>query len=1174
MRSSLLIGLAAAFVAASGVDAQVLVERINCGGGAVLTGDGALFEAEVPYVLGLQDGFVGGFTQSVISSADLIGGDDNPRREVFGTARIDWTAYRIEVPNGDYIVRLLLAEILNQGVGLREMSVSVEGVEVLSAVDLAQLHGVQYGAELAVTTTVADGVLDIEATPGPGFDVPAVEAALLCGLEVFTLPATLPGPSVPAGFTASPSYLMNFVHWDWNLDPTVAEVEGRRATAAGGPYTTIATLWSNPSRYIDESAFPFQTYYYGLRVTDVLGSSVDSFVLPVTTLDTTATTLPVWEISISPPLLEYISRNIQDNPSIEVPASFQVGAETWDVEVRFRGATARSHSKKSWKVKFPSWDTFYGREDLNLKASFLDQAMIRERLSFHLWDEVGEPGSEIQPVHLYVNGQYAGVYNEAEHIDEIWLDTRGLNDDASLYKVTDGNLMVLGSVPEYEAAYDKKTNKYLGHGDIIELVEFLDSAPSSSFLQELCDRVNVDAYLTYLAVVGWDGDIDTVNQNHYLSHDLDLDRWEVIPWDADYSWGQLVLMVFAPLDVGTSSYDPDPDKINQLRERALGIDALMWRYCEKVRELDALYANSTELDPVIAEFHGDVAEDVRADPYKLGWETSVEFDAALSGLQAFVPFRSVVVLASADALQPATPPTDVWINELVAATQSTFADGAGDFEDWVELYNDSGAPLDVSGMYLSNDLSVAPTWQLPASTVIPAGGHLIVFCDDETSEGPLHADFTLEAGGGELGLFDVDGTTLLDFISWRPQKPGISYGRYNDGKQLWRYLGTETPGAPNTTVGVTPPFLSALGASPDFPTEDDDVVVGVDAKDVQEISTIELFFTIDGGGFQSLPLVNVGLERYEAQLPPLQNGSRVDFYVTATNALGETAHLPEDAPTTVESFTVAELALDGLRISEILASNETVFTDPSGDFDDYVEIHNPTPVQVDMSGMYLTDDLGEPTQYRFPAGTTIPPGGHVLVWADDEPAEGPLHAGFTLGASGDAVGLFASDGTTLIDGFTYAPQSPDVAYGTLPDASANRFALLTPTPGHSNLPAPGGAHAFEYRDPTVNDVELAAFTPPMIGTGLVLTVVATLSGEGGIVTFATDTTLVDLGAHGFVLVPNQYPILAKFYVTNSSGAAAVLLNIPPDAGLVGLSFFSQSYTLNDGLSNGLALTIG
>ena len=51
-----------------------------------------------------------------------------------------------------------------------------------------------------------------------------------------------------------------------------------------------------------------------------------------------------------------------------------------------------------------------------------------------------------------------------------------------------------------------------------------------------------------------------------------------------------------------------------------------------------------------------------------------------------------------------------------------------------------------------------------------------------------------------------------------------------------------------------------------------------------------------------------------------------------------------------------------LFINEFLASNSTVIANDVGEFDDWVEIYNVNPFPTDIGGMYLTDDLGNPTK--------------------------------------------------------------------------------------------------------------------------------------------------------------------------------------------------------------------
>ncbi|UCD52880.1 MAG: chitobiase/beta-hexosaminidase C-terminal domain-containing protein [Phycisphaerales bacterium] len=152
-----------------------------------------------------------------------------------------------------------------------------------------------------------------------------------------------------------------------------------------------------------------------------------------------------------------------------------------------------------------------------------------------------------------------------------------------------------------------------------------------------------------------------------------------------------------------------------------------------------------------------------------------------------------------------------------------------------------------------------------------------------------------------------------------------------------------------------------------------------------------------------------------------------------------------------------------LVINEVMASNDATIADPQDEYDDWIEIHNCGDTAFDLGGMCLTDDLDAPTKWRIPADdpalTTVAPGGYLLIWADGDTADLGLHASFKLDADGEDVGLFDTDGATLIDGVTYPALTCDVPYGRCPDAHDEWRHLSVPTPGAANEGAYEGAIA-------------------------------------------------------------------------------------------------------------------
>ncbi|HOY04961.1 MAG TPA: CotH kinase family protein [Saprospiraceae bacterium] len=141
------------------------------------------------------------------------------------------------------------------------------------------------------------------------------------------------------------------------------------------------------------------------------------------------------------------------------------------------------------------------------------------------------------------------------------------------------------------------------------------------------------------------------------------------------------------------------------------------------------------------------------------------------------------------------------------------------------------------------------------------------------------------------------------------------------------------------------------------------------------------------------------------------------------------------------------------RLNEFLASNQSVYADPSANFDDWVEIYNPGDEAIDLSGYFISDKAGLPFKWRIPAGfseeTTIQPGGFLLLWLDDQPEEGPLHLPFKLDAAGENL-LLSDPDSILLDEVHFGQQTTDVSLARQPDGSGAWLICTSPTPGFSN----------------------------------------------------------------------------------------------------------------------------
>ena len=162
----------------------------------------------------------------------------------------------------------------------------------------------------------------------------------------------------------------------------------------------------------------------------------------------------------------------------------------------------------------------------------------------------------------------------------------------------------------------------------------------------------------------------------------------------------------------------------------------------------------------------------------------------------------------------------VFINEWMAANLTTIQDPADfQFEDWIELYNASLEPADISGFSLTDNLATPREYVIPDGTVIPPGGFLLIWADNENEQevpGQLHTTFGLSASGDEINLFSPAGALLdrVDFGNNR-QTNDISMGRFPDAAAApYLYMTNATPGAPNqrdATGGNLPPSIDPIG---------------------------------------------------------------------------------------------------------------------------------------------------------------------------------------------------------------------------------------------------------------------------------------------------------------------------------------------------------------------------
>lgn len=162
------------------------------------------------------------------------------------------------------------------------------------------------------------------------------------------------------------------------------------------------------------------------------------------------------------------------------------------------------------------------------------------------------------------------------------------------------------------------------------------------------------------------------------------------------------------------------------------------------------------------------------------------------------------------------------------------------------------------------------------------------------------------------------------------------------------------------------------------------------------------------------------------------------------------------------SSGLTAVAQGSIFLNELVASNQEGAEDEAGQTEDWIELYNSSDASVSLAGYTLSDDPERLDKWAFPVEAAVPARGFLVVWADEDQEDGPLHANFKLARAGESVTLTDANGTQ-VDAVTFPELEADVAYARRRDG-ASEFVVQAPTfaaanDGTSSLRASRRAYA-------------------------------------------------------------------------------------------------------------------
>lgn len=189
---------------------------------------------------------------------------------------------------------------------------------------------------------------------------------------------------------------------------------------------------------------------------------------------------------------------------------------------------------------------------------------------------------------------------------------------------------------------------------------------------------------------------------------------------------------------------------------------------------------------------------------------------------------------------PAIPATGLKINEI-SPNSTTYLDDTDNEEDWVELYNAGSQPVQLAGLFVSDNSSNLLKWQIGSAYTVNPGMFATIWPDEEVIKGGFHANFGLSKNGEKVFLSQVinNQVVLLDSITFPAVGLLASYGRIPDGTGAWALLGTQTPKSSNNNA--------KLWTAPPVITPDEGIMsAGITVSITHSNPVATLRYTLDG----------------------------------------------------------------------------------------------------------------------------------------------------------------------------------------------------------------------------------------------------------------------------------------------------------------------------------------
>lgn len=314
------------------------------------------------------------------------------------------------------------------------------------------------------------------------------------------------------------------------------------------------------------------------------------------------------------------------------------------VGVRSRGKGSRSGEKPGLLIdtnRFVANQEFHGLKKLVLDNVTQDNTFLKEPLAYQVFEAMGIAAPAVSYTRVTVNDEYWGVYMLIENVDKEFLEARIGDKEGYLYKyeyVEDYRFTDKGSDPRsYLGLFQPETHEDNPNPTgLMQFIQAANSAPEAGFAAAMSQYLDVDKFLTYIAVENamaqQDGFVGLQGMNNfYVYQYTGQTRFVFIPWDQDTSYVSADWPVLQRVDT------------NVLTRKLLADPARKQFYLDQIKATAARAVNSAFLNPRIEMYYGVMRNAVLADTKKPF--TNEQFEGGVEGIKGIIAARAADIQA-------------------------------------------------------------------------------------------------------------------------------------------------------------------------------------------------------------------------------------------------------------------------------------------------------------------------------------------------------------------------------------------------------------------------------------------------------------------------------------------------------------------------------------------------